>query len=254
MAVYLGGNKVSLHGIEFKDPTDVLKNDILRPDATKVQTWKYDKRIVANEGVSLPTAYSTTDTTLLASSIVGTVNIDLNTYTYLLICRTLTIPEYSIDTLGAGREDYHFSSQYNEIISMDMANRFKSYADSNHWFNWKLNTFSAMTYCARLNYWNSADSINSYSTYSYGARVTHHSQSWDASNGTITVNSPDLKLRGHDTYLNQTYYEALTDIRYQWVLELYRAPIHNVDTDGWLLRENTIHISNDIVNNNWTLT
>lgn len=254
MAVYLGGNKVSLHGIEFKNPANVLKNDILRPDATKVQTWKYDKYIVADEGITLPTTYSTTDTTLLASSTLDTLNVDLDAYTYLLILRTLTIPEYNTDTLGAGREDYHFSSQFSEAVSMNTTNRFISYADPSYNFDWRINTYSAYTYFARLNYWSDADNINSNSTYSYGARVVFHSQVLNGNNGTITVNSPDLKLCGHSSFLAQTYYEALTDIRYQWVLELYKAPIHNVDTDGWLLRENTIHISNDILNHNWTLT
>lgn len=254
MAVYLGEDKISLHGIEFKNPADVLKKDILRPDATKIQAWKYDKRIVADEGIVLPTTYSTTDITLLASSTLDTINVDLDAYTYLLILRTLTIPEYNTDTLGAGREDYHFSSQYNEVISMNGANRFISYANPEYSFNWKMNTYSAYTYFTRLNYWSSATGITSTSTYSYGARVVHHSQNLDGTNGIITVNSPDLKLCGHATYLNQTYYVALTDIRYQWVLELYQAPLHDLDTDGWLLRENTTHISNDILNHNWTLT
>lgn len=43
-----------------------LKQIIIRPDAELMQSWKYDKRIIADEGITIP-AYTTATQTLKAT-------------------------------------------------------------------------------------------------------------------------------------------------------------------------------------------
>lgn len=49
----------------------------------------------------------------------------------------------------------------------------------------------------------------------------------------MTVKSPVLGVRGHTTYFTNTYMNALTDIRYQYVIDVYRAPLGELNIDGW---------------------
>ena len=79
--------------------TTELKMGVLRPDAEIVQTYSYDKYIVADEGITIP-SYTTTQTALLASSNLSpTVSMDLTNYDYYVLTRTLTIPQrHSIES------------------------------------------------------------------------------------------------------------------------------------------------------------
>ena len=47
---------------------------------------------------------------------------------------------------------------------------------------------------------------------------------------------------------------AMTDIRYQWIIQVYRAPKGNLNIDGWGQRQQILHIVDCVENNNMTLT
>ena len=70
----------------------------------------------------------------------------------------------------------------------------------------------------------------------------------------MTVKSPALSTRGHTTYFTSTYMNAVTDVRYQYVIDVYRAPKNNFDLDGWGNAQNLLHVIDCVNNNNGTLT
>ena len=50
------------------------------------------------------------------------------------------------------------------------------------------------------------------------------------------------QIRGHTTYFTSTYMNAVTDIRYQYVIEVYRAPKNHLNIDGWGSTQNLQHV------------
>ena len=47
---------------------------------------------------------------------------------------------------------------------------------------------------------------------------------------------------------------AVTDVRYQYKIEVWRAPRNNLNLNGWGLTNQWLIINNDVLNNNGTLT
>ena len=58
----------------------------------------------------------------------------------------------------------------------------------------------------------------------------------------MTVRSPSLSIRGSTTYYVNTFMNATTDIRYQYVIDIYRAPNDNMNLDGWGTEQNMFHV------------
>lgn len=205
-----------------------VKEHVIRPDAELVQAWSRDFRVVEDEGITLP-AYSTTAATLIASTNIDTYDGSPTEYHYLIAERMLTIPEYNITTKAKGRGDYCVTSALyewlynpaNEIKSLDGSKSYGQYS--------QMAAYSAFT---RYVYWSSATAVAPYTSNAYGAAqgVTAPAV---ASNKTITIKSPTVTLRGHTTYFTSTYYNALTDIRCQYVIELWRVPVETGSVIGW---------------------
>lgn len=205
-----------------------VKEHVLRPDAELVQTWTRDFRVVEDEGITLP-AYSTTATTLIASTNIDTYDGSPTEYHYLIAERMLTIPEYNITTKAKGRGEYCATSALyewlynpaNEIKSLDGSKSYGQYS--------QMAAYGAFT---RYVYWSSATAVAPYTSNAYGAAqgVTAPAV---ASNKTITIKSPTVTLRGHTTYFTSTYYNALTDIRCQYIIELWRVPVETGSVIGW---------------------
>ena len=51
--------------------------------------------------------------------------------------------------------------------------------------------------------------------------------------GKIQINSPNFTMRAQANIFDKVFYEALTDIRFQYVYELWRVPIGSLQYDGW---------------------
>ena len=204
----------------------------IRPDAELIQTYTYDKLIHEDEEITIP-AYTTTATTLKASvNLSPTISLDYANYNYYVLERFLTIPIYKDsvkNTKAKGRVEYCATSQLYEVAEIP-ANNFIALVDGTTKYTSRTltNTVQAFT---RLLYWSSATAVTPYSTSAYG---TYQAVTVPGvSSGVMTVKSPALGVRGHTTYFTSTFMNGLSDIRYQYVIEVYRAPKNNLNLNGW---------------------
>ena len=217
-----------------------VQRGVLRPDAELVETWTMDSYVVADLGLTIP-AYSTTNATLQAAQTLDTYIGDPLNYRYFFTARTLTIPEYSITTLAKGREEYaveygFYEWLYNpswQMASIDGSKQYGVYSQ-----------VIGGGYGREL-YWSSAGGLSVYTSDAYCARQGLTAPTI-ASNKTLTIKSPNISIRGHANYLAQTFFEAIEDIRCQYVVELWRSPLTGVD--GWVLGTQMDSIFNDIAN------
>ena len=205
-----------------------LKVGAIRPDAELVQKWTYDKLIVQDEGVTIP-AYSTSVQTLKASEALSpSIVFDVESYAYLFVYRSLAYPIYSSTSKGKGRCEYHISARTVEIESQP-AGMFKALVDSTSNDEGFIVTRGREAMNALL-YWSSGSKLANVDTSAYGVYTY-----WPAetiATGGRTINSPSLRIRGQTSYLNSTYWGYITDIRFQYVVEVYRAPL-SATVKGW---------------------
>ena len=213
----------------------ILKPTVLRPDAELVKTFTYDKKAVADLELTLP-GYSTTAQTLLASSNLSpTISVNLDNETFFVVERFLTIPEYSTTSKAKGRAEYTYCTYIYELARVP-ANIIKT-IDGSKTITSVSNLISTMT-SFRLLYWSSASAISLYASNGYGCYQTPTTPGLSGS--TLTIKSPALALRGSTTYFTSTFMNALSDIRYQYVIDVYKAPKQAMGIDGW--------VSNTLVN------
>lgn len=227
--------------------TVTLKMGVLRPDAELVQKWTYDKYIVQDEGATLP-SYTTSVKTLKASALLSnSMSTDFTSYCYMIVTRGLAIPVYSINTIDKGREEYAIYSRVDEMILP-----FIRLGNTNASVN-PLN--SQPSYMNRIAYWNSSNdlrSVNSTSGINF-SNPTNTSYGGGYS-GNLSIYSPSLRLQGSSSYLTNTYFNSLTDIRYQYVVELYREPLNSLNIDGFNHISQTTHIVDCMNTSGSTLT
>ena len=223
-----------------------VKMGVIRPDAELVQRWTYDKMLVADEGITLP-SYSTTSQTLKATANIATYDGTPTTYRYFITQRCLTIPVYNIATLAKGREEYVYSvygvewvyQPQGELCTLDGTKTYGQYSQ-----------MTAIGPFTREVVWNSATALNVYTSPAYCLAQNLQVPAITA-NKTITIKSPTVTIRGHTSYLTQTFYEAITDARLQYVIELWRVP--NDDVLGWITGSQMRSLYEDIANNGGTL-
>lgn len=219
---------------------------VIRPDAELVQKWTYDKMMYADEGISLPAYNSGSQTTLIPTATLATYDGTPLTYRYLVAQRTLLIPQYNIATLAKGREDHAYSSCVHEWV-YEPANQIKTVDGTKTYGQYSLMVGNGPN--TRLIYWSSATAITPYTATSYGLALTMQAPTI-GSNKTITIKSPTLTVRGHATYFAQTFWEAVTDARMQYIIELWRVPITQGVINGWVHTSQYDSIENDVNNNN----
>jgi hypothetical protein len=136
---------------------------------------------------------------------------DLVNYTYYVLERALTIPSYNIDTVGKGRVEYSFFSSMYEIVDFDIG-EINSLIDPTLHVKAKSTSVYQAGNCARLNYYSNATTLASYATAAYGTYQTVTAPA--IKTGILTIKTPALGIRGHTTYFTETYFSAVTDIRY----------------------------------------
>lgn len=214
-----------------------LKPTVLRPDAQLVQTYTFDKMAVDDLGITIP-AYTTSAQSLKATSNLSpTVTVDLDTETFYVVERFLTIPEYSITTVGKARQEYTYCIYCYEVARVP-ANTFKS-IDGSKTVTSATNIISTMSSYREV-YWSSTTAITAYASNAYGAYQTPTAPS--VSGTTLTIKTPVLGIRGNASYFTSTYMNAVTDIRYQYVIDVYKAPKQALGIDGWISNEVVNHI------------
>lgn len=239
--------------VAYTKPTTepVLVPYAIRPDAELIQSYRYDKYLNADEGIAMPT-YSTSAKTLKASwNLEPTVpDVDVDEYRVLLVERYLSIPEYSVETKGKGRVEYQFCAYTHEYGRVD-ANTIATMLDPTK----KITTATSFYGTGgnyRLLYWSSASAIALYNSNGYGVYQTPTAPA--ISNGVMTVKSPALCARGNTTYFTSTYYNALTDIRYQFAIDVYKVPVDSLNVVGWGLDQILQRLMDDINSEDHTLT
>lgn len=226
-----------------------LKMGVIRPDAELLQTWTMDKMLVQDLDISIP-AYTTTATTLKATENLATYDGTPLTYRYIVIQRCLTTPVYNISTLAKGREEYVFSVGAHEWVyqvsgqmrSLDGTKTYGQYSQMN-----------AIGPISKEIYWSSGTAIGVYTANAYCLAQTLTAPTI-TSNKTITIKTPSIAIRGHTTYLTEQFFNAITDARLQYVIELWRVPITQGVFDGWMFTSMTDSVLNNINNNNGKLT
>lgn len=205
-----------------------LTQYVLRPDAELIQTYTYDKHLVADEEIAVKT-YTTSATSLkAAANLSPTITVDVNNYHYYVVERFLSIPEYNITTKGKGRMEYLWCVYCYELTRA-AANEFATLIDPTKKITSVQNMWASNT-LYRFLYWTSSSAIALYASNGYGYYQTPTSPSLSGS--TLTIKTPALYCRGHATYFTSTYMNAVTDVRYQYVIDVYRAP-NNLNVDGW---------------------
>lgn len=229
-----------------------LKVGAIRPDAVLDTSWTYDKMIVADEGVTIP-SYSTSEQTLKSSSaLVSSKELDNTQYDYIITQRGIAIPTYSSSTKDTARFIYSASASTTEIIcvksSMVTVDGVTSdrYASSN-----STNAGNGIAV-----YWRSATGIRAASSTSSGTYlnlVTPTVSSSTSGNPKITVYSPNFRMKGSTTYLNSTYWGYLTDIRFQYIIQLWKVPRTN-DICGFEQTSQLVHAVNCAQSASGTLT
>ncbi len=195
---------------------------------------------VEDAGMTITQPYDTTSRTPIAAGARLTTNstagdpnlgelIDLINYDYLILQRVLTIPVYSIDTIAKGREEYQIASMIYYIFNIP-TNEFRTIVN-NQAFTTRSQTLPG-TYISRALIWSSASALSLNTGLTYGVLQVPQAPSVSSSNRLI-IKSPSILIRGNTTNLTSTFYNALTDVRAQFVIDVYRAPKGHLSVDGW---------------------
>lgn len=222
----------------------------LRPDAELIQSYEYDKYIVADAGLDFP-AYTTTATTIKATSNLSpTISVDFSNYRYYVVEKFLTIPEYSVNTKAKGRVEYQWCC-YNYEIARLPANEIATIIDPTKKVT-AVSTLISASSLYRMLYWSSGTAIALYATNGYGVYQTPTAPS--VSGSTLTIKAPVLATRGSTTYFTSTYMNAVTDVRYQYAIDVYRAPVNGFGETGWEQEQILLHIVDCINKTNHKLT
>ena len=231
--------------------TTTLKYGVLRPDAELVKSYTYDKYIHEDEGVTMP-AYTTTSTTLKASaSLTPTVSMDLTNYNYEVLIRGLSIPTYSVTTKAKGRVEYTLVSAIYEVCEFP-ANMFHALIEPTRYLTSRSTSVYAAGNGSRIIYYSSGTALAAYASAAYGPNQTITAPT--ISGTTLTLKSPTLITRGHTTYYVNTYMNATTDIRYQYIIDVYRSPKNNLNLDGFGIYTQAEHIVDCVYSTNQKLT
>ena len=248
---YPAGFVTAINNLPTGSGSAPMKPIVMRSDAELVQTYTYDKYIHEDEGITIP-AYTTTATVLIDyANLTPTYVVDRENYNYHIIERMLTIPEYSITSVAKGRVEYVFAAAGYEIVANE-ANTIHSLIEPTRKVTARISSFISSGKYTRIVYYTSGTAISTYNSDAYATYQTAYVPT--LSNDTLTIRSPALGVRGHASYFTSTYMNALTDIRYQYRIEIWRAPKDNLSFDGWTVTSNTEQILTCIDTTNHKLT
>lgn len=209
-----------------------VKMGVLRPDAELVQRWTYDRYLVQDEDIAIP-SYSTSAQTMVGTTNLQTFAPDYDTYDYEVLQRYLAIPTYATESTASYRQCYYFGTSVHEIVEIP--------SQTITWGSGTINS-ARVDVKSSPQYW----SVYWYNDFlqanaqQYGAYfATYAPTVATTTGGNITVRSPALMLRGGASF-PQGQWDDLTDVRYQYVLELYRTA-KGAAYDGYSVKSQFIH-------------
>lgn len=223
---------------------------VLLPDAELVKTVSYDKYINADEGINIP-SYTTTTTTLLANSTYSDSysSVDIDTYDYFVTQVGLTIPEYNIDTVGKGRQEYTLNVgnyEFFQIRSGEISGLTNpSLKNTQNISAWATQAQTMLLYYqSATNIIQVTSNYGCYQVFKVPQRLSNN----------IILFSPQFTIRGSSTYFTQTYMDAITDIRFQYVQRIYRLKRDTYNTEGWYNKSLLLKGVSDVESPTHTLT
>jgi hypothetical protein len=141
--------------------------------------------------------------------------------------RGLAIPQYNTTTKVKGRCDFTATGYLYELVVIP-ANEIQT-VDGSKKITSRNTVITANGSVGRELYWSSATAIAVANNATYGAYVT--GQAPTISSTTLTVKAPSYGIRGNTTQMTSTAWGQMTDIREQYVIEVWRAP--KDDVEGW---------------------
>lgn len=200
-----------------------LKIGVLRPDAVLDTSWTYDKLIHADEGVTIPSYTTTAQTLKNSGTLVSNKSLDLTSYDYLVTQRWLAAPTYSSTSKGKGRQEYAVGAVCYEVSCVPASSVSVSSTTSSSYFN----AGSVHTAASMVVFWSGSSTLTLVSSNGYGIVEQATAPTYTANTAgspTITIASPKFVIRGSSNYLSSTYWAYITDIRYQYIIELWKIP------------------------------
>ena len=218
-----------------------IKHYTQRGDAERIQRWQTDDLWVQDLGNTKPTYSTTAKTLLTGANLSPTISTDFTTYNYYVLMRGLAIPIYD-NSHAKGRTDYDLSC-YNYELNTQPANTIKSISGTA--YASRHTVVQSLGSVGRTVYWSSASALAVLTNITYGWYITAQAPTYSSS--TLTVKAPNYGCRAHTTYCTSANWSHMTDIRFQWVIDVYRAP-KNTASDGWMLQNMTDDCYADIRN------
>lgn len=201
----------------------------IRGDAELIHQWHVDERLVRDKLVENLPEYSTTARTIVTgANLTPTVTLDYTQYNYYTVLYGLAIPIYNTETKRKGRCDFGASVALHEIVEIPAGEIVT--ADGSTAYTSRNVTVTGHGSLGRELYWTSATGISVASNVTYGAYVT--AQAPSVSSGVMTCKAPNYGIRGNTSQMTSAAWAEMTDIREQWILEVYRAPKGDT-VDGW---------------------
>ena len=219
----------------------------MRPDAEKIITYTYDKLYV-EDGVGTFPSYTSTATTIKTASSFESISIDLSTYDYFVMVRMLAYPIYNSTSVAKGRAEYYFGSTGYEVYYRPK-NTLQALVNGTKKVTSDIYGTSTYSTFYRTVYWSSGSTLTT-STSVYGPGYTTNPPTVSAT--ALTVKEPTFTIRGNSSCFTSTYWGYMTDARYQYIIDVYKAP-RTQTIQGWAVSAGGASIVDAIVNNGGTL-
>lgn len=219
-----------------------LQVGVIRPDAELIQTWTADEKIVEDLGLTLPAYATSAQTIQTGANLTPTITINRTAYNYYIVMRGLAIPIYNTETKRKGRCEYGASIYLYELTNIPSGDI--QTLDGSKTITAVNQAVTANGSGGRELYWSSATAIGVVNSVTYGAYVT--GQAPAISSTTLTIKEPNYGIRGNTSYMTSAAWAEITDIREQYVIEVYRAP--KTDIEGWGLTSSLMSILEDVRN------
>ena len=237
LSVTENGTYTASGGIDGYSPISVNVSGspqeyIIRPDAELIQQWTADEKIVDDLELTIPAYKTSAQVIHTGAALSPTISVDYTNYCYYVLMRGLAIPIYNTTTKQKGRCDYGASTYLYELIEIP-ANTYKT-IDGSKTYTSRNAAITASGLSGRELYWTSATAIGVANNVTYGAYVT--GQAPTLSGTTLTVKAPTYGIRGSTSYMTSGAWGTMTDIREQYVIEVYRAP--KAPMNGWQMSSN----------------
>lgn len=224
-----------------------IKYGVIRSDAELIQRYTYDKWLI-DEGVATWQAYSTASRTLLsAANLTPTITMSYADYHYYVIERMYIYPIYNTSAVAAGREEYHFTTATYEI-AQTQENTFAALNGTP--YGTRVFTIAGSS-VSRLIYWTSGTAMAGYNGTGQGLMMNVDAPT--AASGILTIRRPSITVKGSTTYFTSTYYNAVTDVRAQYIIEVYRVS-NSTPLIGWGNTQQLLSMASDLASASHDLT